>query len=320
MTVDPSLIEDVRAASRAMVRELGFMRSTLAATDYSPSAVHALMEIGARGVTTAAQLAPLLRLEKSSVSRMIAKLIKAGELRESTGGGDGRVKELSLTPQGARTVADIHAFGRNQATAALALLAPDERRTVAQGLAAYARALRASGADGADAGPVQPIDIVCGYRPGVVGRVAEMHAAYYAARVGFGWVFESQVASGMAEFVSRLENPCNGLWIALQNGRIVGSVAIDGEDLGGGAAHLRWFIMDESCRGQGAGRRLMAEATAFCDRQGFSETQLWTFKGLDAARRLYDVFGFELAHEAPGDQWGGTVIEQQLIRAGGSGA
>ncbi|HRJ60665.1 MAG TPA: MarR family winged helix-turn-helix transcriptional regulator [Azospirillaceae bacterium] len=162
MTVDPSLIEDVRAASRAMVRELGFMRSTLAATDYSPSAVHALMEIGARGVATAAQLAPLLRLEKSSVSRMIAKLIKAGELREAAGGGDSRVKELSLTPQGARTVADIHAFGRNQATAALALLAPDERRTVAQGLAAYAQALRASGADSADTGLVPSIDIVAG--------------------------------------------------------------------------------------------------------------------------------------------------------------
>lgn len=49
MTVDPSLIENVRAASRAGVRELGFMRAKQAATDYSPSAVHALMEIGARG-------------------------------------------------------------------------------------------------------------------------------------------------------------------------------------------------------------------------------------------------------------------------------
>ncbi|MEN3290714.1 MAG: hypothetical protein V7634_5014, partial [Bradyrhizobium sp.] len=37
---DLSLIDDVRAASRLMVRELGFMEATVAATDYPASAVH----------------------------------------------------------------------------------------------------------------------------------------------------------------------------------------------------------------------------------------------------------------------------------------
>ena len=40
-----SLINEIRVASRLMVRELGFMNATLAATDYSPSAVHTLLEI-----------------------------------------------------------------------------------------------------------------------------------------------------------------------------------------------------------------------------------------------------------------------------------
>jgi hypothetical protein len=31
-----SLINEIRVASRLMVRELGFMNATLAATDYSP--------------------------------------------------------------------------------------------------------------------------------------------------------------------------------------------------------------------------------------------------------------------------------------------
>lgn len=44
---DLSLVDDIRAASRQMVRELGFMQATLAATDYPPSAVHAILEIGA---------------------------------------------------------------------------------------------------------------------------------------------------------------------------------------------------------------------------------------------------------------------------------
>ena len=39
-------IRQLRELSRKLVRELGFMRSTLAGSDLAPSAVHALIEIG----------------------------------------------------------------------------------------------------------------------------------------------------------------------------------------------------------------------------------------------------------------------------------
>ncbi len=77
------LIDDIRAASRQMVRELGFMEQTLAATDYPPSAVHTILEVGARGPMTSVQLAEILHLEKSSVSRMVRKLVACGELKET---------------------------------------------------------------------------------------------------------------------------------------------------------------------------------------------------------------------------------------------
>jgi DNA-binding MarR family transcriptional regulator/GNAT superfamily N-acetyltransferase len=308
-------VESVRAASRTLVRELGFMRPTLAATEYSPSAVHALLEIEANGSMTAAQLVQVLVLEKSSVSRMLSRLVATGELKEAAGKGDARVKPLHLTARGRRTVRSIHAHGRAQVVAALQRLNPSQQQTVVQGLDAYAGALRAC----REAAPVRvnspaPIAIEAGYRPGVIGRVAEMHASFYARHWGFGAIFESRVAAGLAEFSQRLHEPCNGLWVATQGGRIVGSVAIDGQDLGPGLAHLRWFILDDGCRGSGAGRRLLHEAIAFCDRAGFAATQLWTFRGLDAARRLYESAGFELTHEAPGDQWGTQVVEQQFTR------
>lgn len=65
---------------------------------------------------------------------------------------------------------------------------------------------------------------------------------------------------------------------------------------------MRWFILDDSCRGTGIGRRLLSEAMAFCDSRQFSAVQLWTFKGLDAARKLYESFGFTLIRE-----WQGAV-------------
>jgi predicted transcriptional regulator len=80
--INQSLITEIRRSSRLMVRELGFMNSTLAATDYSPSAVHTLLEIS-HGAMTAAQLVQILGLEKSSVSRMLSRLLAAGELQEN---------------------------------------------------------------------------------------------------------------------------------------------------------------------------------------------------------------------------------------------
>ena len=94
-------IAAIRDASRRLVRELGFMRGTLAGTNLSPSAVHAIIEIGARGSLTAAELCEILTLEKSSVSRLVGRLIEAGELAEAVSDRDGRVKLLTLTERGA---------------------------------------------------------------------------------------------------------------------------------------------------------------------------------------------------------------------------
>lgn len=139
--LDPVLVDRIRAASRLMVRELGFMQATIAATDYPPSAIHALLEIGERDLMTAVELCDFLGLEKSSVSRMIRKLIEAGELKEAASAGDGRIKRLLLTAKGRRTREAIQAFGRQQVANALARLAPAQRQKVAEGLALYAQAL-----------------------------------------------------------------------------------------------------------------------------------------------------------------------------------
>jgi DNA-binding MarR family transcriptional regulator len=140
---DPPLIDDIRAASRQMVRELGFMEATLAATDYPPSAVHSLLEIGARGPMTSVQLTEFLGLEKSSVSRMVRKLVECGELKERSDAGDARIKPLVLTPKGRRTLAAINDFARRQVCGALERLSESERQVVREGLTIYARALRA---------------------------------------------------------------------------------------------------------------------------------------------------------------------------------
>ncbi len=209
----PSEIDAVRAASRRLVRELGFMQDGLAGTALPASAVHALLEIHRHGSKTAAELSALLNLEKSSVSRLLRKLIDAGEVTEHAGEPDGRTKSLALTPKGRATVAGIDGFAREQAGRALARLMPGQRRNLAEAIDRYSNALAAERA----AAPEAPdVTIRSGYRPGAIARCVEMHALYYAARAGFGRDFEAKVAAELAEFTGRLDRPCNQLWLAVR--------------------------------------------------------------------------------------------------------
>lgn len=304
-------IETIRRASRDLVRELGFMQDSLAGVDLPPSAVHALIEVEARPGVTAAELSSLLCLEKSSISRMLRRLIEAGIVAEATTGADGRAKPLSLTAHGHSITTSIHAFARQQVKAALARLDPGQGGMVVEGLRLYVDALATSRGV---ARPPPVITVEAGYRAGALGWCAEAHGRYYAAKAGFGASFEAQVASGLAEFSRRLDRPWNRLWLALREGEIVGTVAIDGEDLGPAIGHLRWFIVDDAVRGGGAGRKLLSAALHFCTAQAFKEVHLWTFQGLHAARHLYEQHGFVLAEESPGLQWGTEVLEQRFVR------
>lgn len=154
-----------------------------------------------------------------------------------------------------------------------------------------------------------------GYKPGLIGQIVSLHATYYAREYGFGQPFESKVAAGLAEFANRLHSPRNAIWTVALDGQIAGSVAIDGEDMGQGVAHLRWFILSDQLRGNGVGQSLLSSALQFCDQSGFDTTQLWTFKGLDTARHLYEKNGFVLAKEAPDCTWGPEMMEQLFVRS-----
>ena len=67
----------------------------------------------------------------------------------------------------------------------------------------------------------------------------------------------------------------------------------------------------------GIGKLLIESATSFVDENAFDRTRLWTFKGLNAARHLYEKHGFTLCQESPGTQWGTEVIEQKFERESG---
>ena len=82
--------------------------------------------------------------------------------------------------------------------------------------------------------------------------------------------FESKVARELSEFCERYVDSRDGLWLALNEGVIEGSIAIDGIRAGQDGAHLRWFIASDRARGTGVGTALLTSAMAFCRSQRVS--------------------------------------------------
>lgn len=156
------------------------------------------------------------------------------------------------------------------------------------------------------------VEVRRGYFPGAIGRVVELHAAYYHTHWGFGAFFEAKVASELAEFFGRYDPHRDGFWTASVSGRIEGSITIDGAHAAADGAHLRWFIMSDTLRGKGVGNRLIDAAVDFCRGNRYPRVYLWTFEGLRAARHLYEKVGFQLVEQHPGTQWGTEVAEQRF--------
>ncbi|MCC3860997.1 bifunctional helix-turn-helix transcriptional regulator/GNAT family N-acetyltransferase [Pseudemcibacter aquimaris] len=309
--INQKLLHNIRRTTREMVRKFGFMNRTLAGTDYSPSAVHALLEIDERGSCTAKWLSERLYLEKSSISRMLKTLLKNDEIEEYKSENDGREKLIRLSAKGKKTVSGIHAFGNNHASYALSKMDSDDRQIVMNGLELYTSALSPD----REVITNNEVTFHSGYTDELIGSVTSLHSRIYSDIAGFGAYFEALVGKYYSEFIMRLDNPKNETWYAVLNGNIIGSISIDGDDLDKGQAHLRWFVVDPTIQSKGTGKQLLQMAMDFCDEQGVDEVHLWTFKGLDAARSLYERHGFKLVIEEWGNRYGKKVLERKYIRS-----
>lgn len=308
-------VDNIRSAARHIVRELGFMQKGLAGTDLSPSAVHTIIELGYGTFTNASGLGALLHLEKSSVSRLVQKLENDGLIKVGSNANDRRSHVLSLTQVGKNLLYDVERFARRQLRTALEGLSARDVARIETGLALFAEALGSN--DQAALSALADLELHEGYRPGIIASVVHLHASFYSENYGFGSFFERKIATEMSEFVAQINMPMNTIFSAYRGDELLGSVSLDGYKLGENVGHLRWFIVSPRAQGMGIGNLLLGKATSFADQCAFARTRLWTFKGLDTARHLYEKHGFALVHETPGTNWGTEVTEQEFVRQRG---
>lgn len=155
------------------------------------------------------------------------------------------------------------------------------------------------------------MDITHNLQPGDIGQIVYQHGQLYAKEHGYDFTFEAYVAEPLAQFAKRT-NSRERIWLAKQGEKIIGSICIC--QFSNTTAQLRWFFVGPEARGCGLGKRLLDDAISFCVAQRYSQINLWTVKGLDAAKSLYLRNGFALSEEKTHKVWGSVHTEQQYTK------
>jgi GNAT superfamily N-acetyltransferase len=130
-----------------------------------------------------------------------------------------------------------------------------------------------------------------------------MHRKVYEAEYEIGRDFAKDVARHLAELRrSGWPGPGEGLWIAEDDGRAVGTVTLN--DLGGGLGRLGHLVLLPEARGSGVGRRLVETVLETAREAGYERLELYTFSDLRAAGQLYRSVGFEKVSGEHTVRWG----------------
>jgi DNA-binding MarR family transcriptional regulator len=123
--------DEFRALLQAFIRRFGLLSPdrTPCGKDLAPGDAHALMILlgaGAAGEPQA-RLARQLGVDKSTASRLVARLLAAGRAERAPASGDGREKPVRLTARGARLAREIDRASADRFAALLASV-PRARR------------------------------------------------------------------------------------------------------------------------------------------------------------------------------------------------
>lgn len=104
----PNNSESLRELLRTLIRKLGILEKTeFSCCDITISQCHAIVEIGRKDEISLNELADVLGLDKSTMSRTINNLVEGSLVTREIHSGDRRYITITLTNQGRKLFNDI---------------------------------------------------------------------------------------------------------------------------------------------------------------------------------------------------------------------
>jgi len=291
----------VRRFSRFYTRQLGLLQESLVHTRFSLTEARVLYELAHRETVRASELATDLDLDHGYLSRILRRFGDEGLLKKARAPNDARQSVIAITAKGRKAFAPLNKNSHDQVAAMLQRLRPVDQQRVTGAMAAVESLL-------GDTPKSVPAIVLRPHEAGDMGWVVSAHGAIYAAEYGWDMRFEALVAKVAAEFIENFDPKRERCWIAELDGKRAGCVFVVEREPE--VAQLRCLLVEPSARGHGVGRRLVEECLRFARSAGYRRMMLWTNKGLDSARKIYESVGFRLIGEQPHEDFGVPLVGQ----------
>jgi DNA-binding MarR family transcriptional regulator/GNAT superfamily N-acetyltransferase len=260
-----------------------------------------LYELAHRPGMIARDIIQQLGLDAGYLSRML-KRFEADGLVQREAAADARAAALRPTAAGLALFGELDRKAADRIREAIGGLDEQERAqlTAAMGLITRLTSKRES-SNQTDAVLREP-------KSGDYGWAIERHGVVYQAQFGWGLQFEGLVAELFGKFAINHDPARERCWIAELDGERVGCVFVVEREPK--VAQLRCLLVEPKARGRGVGAALVDECISFARSAGYESIMLWTQKGLDSARKIYEAAGFKLVEEQPHEDFGVPLIGQ----------
>ena len=292
-------ISDIRGFNRFYTRIIGLLDRHILDSGYSLTEARILYELNERGRCRASTLSTGLQIDKSYLSRVLAKFHKNGLVRKEGSDDDGRSHFIALTAAGSGVIQELVEKSNSQIRQLLFPLSEEERGEVRAAMDTIQKCF--GKADVIAIRPYTEADIDL-----VISRQIELYEKEYNLTSD---IWKAYVTDGVRRLVDQFDDRKDCVYILDYDGVVSGCVAIAHE--GDQTARLRFFFVDAAVRGLGMGRRLMELAVGFCREKGYQHVFLWTFSRLDATRHLYGKHGFQITDTKESSEWGETILEER---------
>jgi DNA-binding MarR family transcriptional regulator/GNAT superfamily N-acetyltransferase len=294
-------VADIRAFNRFYTRWVGALERHHLGSSLSLAEARVLYELAHRPGMIARDIIQQLGLDAGYLSRML-KRFEADGLVQREAAADARAAALRPTAAGLALFGELDRKAADRIREAIGGLDEQERAqlTAAMGLITRLTSKRES-SNQTDAVLREP-------KSGDYGWAIERHGVVYQAQFGWGLQFEGLVAELFGKFAINHDPARERCWIAELDGERVGCVFVVEREPK--VAQLRCLLVEPKARGRGVGSALVDECISFARSAGYESIMLWTQKGLDSARKIYEAAGFKLVEEQPHEDFGVPLIGQ----------
>lgn len=292
-------IADIQGFNKVYQNLLKQIDIAILATGYTLTEKDVLLEISKTERCNANTLIQQLNIDRSYMSRMIAKFEEHGLIEKTQSKTDSRIRYIRLTELGRKEINRLSDIQSNHIGAIFNKLSEEDQQAVWESMVLIRNKL----SDANDVITIRP------FTQRDIEYVISRHKTLYYAERHLSGTFSAYVDKIVYDFVENFDPETDCLNILECNGVPAGSIAIAKVDEM--TAQLRFFMLEPEMRQRGYGNRLMDMALQFCRDKGYKKVFLLTITAQVIARHVYETHGFYKVSSNDKSEWGDGVVEER---------